>query len=169
MNSSPTVDVVDAAVLLSLIPRAFARTPTAPAAAGRLTRRIITDIREGLRYLWHQRLVRTLTLLAFGLNLTGGAVVGLLVVYGVRALGLGRHDSRLGLLYTVGAAGGLVATLLVPRVSRWWGRERELARSPIAINPPAAPAPDQPVRAGSAHQCPRALPAITSVVQLAVR
>lgn len=112
------------AVLLSLIPRAFARNPTPPAAAVGLIRRITTDIREGLRYLWHQRLVRTLTLLAFGLSLTGGAVVGLLVVYGVRALGLGRHDSRLGLLYTAGAAGGLVATLLLPRVARRWRRER---------------------------------------------
>ena len=112
------------AVLLSLIPRAFAHTPIPPAAARRLTRRILADIREGLRYLWRQRLVRILTVLAFALNVTSGAVVGLLVVYGVRQLGLGRHDGRLGLLYTAGAAGGLAATLLLPHVSGWWGRER---------------------------------------------
>jgi MFS family permease len=53
------------AVLLSLIPRAFARTsrPSEGPSTSRLAHRIITDIRQGLRFLWRQRLVRTLTLL----------------------------------------------------------------------------------------------------------
>ena len=45
-------------------------------------------MREGLRFLWGHRLVRTLTLLGFGISFTGGAVTGLTVVYGVQALGL---------------------------------------------------------------------------------
>lgn len=34
------------------------------------------SIREGLTFLWRHRLVRTLTLLSFGLSLTGGGVAG---------------------------------------------------------------------------------------------
>jgi MFS family permease len=63
-------------------------------------------------------------LTGFGNSLTGGAVIGLLVVYGVQALGLDRGDGRLGLLYTAGAAGSLVASLLLPRLGRRVGPTR---------------------------------------------
>jgi predicted MFS family arabinose efflux permease len=103
---------------------AFRRTAPPPAAPGGIARRLRADIGEGLAWLWRHRLVRTLTLVGFGLSVSGGAVVGVLVVYGVRALGLGRQDARLGLLYSASAAGGLAATLLLPRATRWLGRER---------------------------------------------
>lgn len=58
------------------------------------------DIREGVRYLWHHRVIRVLTLLGIGNSLTAGALTGLIIVTGVQRLGLGDHDPRLGLLYT---------------------------------------------------------------------
>ncbi len=84
-----TVSLTGSAVTLVVLPVLVFQRTGSPLHFGALPAgRIVIDIREGLRYLWQQRLVRTLTVLAFGLSVTGGAVVGLLVVYGVRALGL---------------------------------------------------------------------------------
>lgn len=76
------------------------------------------DILEGLRYLWHHRVIRGLTLLGIGNSLTAGAVTGLTVVIGVRRLGLDTHDARLGLLYTAASVGSLVAGLAIARLQR---------------------------------------------------
>jgi hypothetical protein len=106
------------ALLLALIPRAFNQA-RAPAAAGQsVVRRIASDIREGLAFLWRQRLVRTMTLVGFGNSFSAGAVVGLTVVYAVRALGLAQSDARIGLLFTATAVGGLAASLLLPLLTR---------------------------------------------------
>jgi hypothetical protein len=45
-------------------------------------------------------------------------VSGLLVVYAVRALGLSTNDARIGLLFTAGALGSLLASLLLPQATR---------------------------------------------------
>lgn len=103
---------------LLLIARNFNVVSTVSAEAVSLWLRTTADIREGLRFLWHQELVRALTLLGFGSSLTSGAVTGLLVVYGVKALGLLQADPRLGLLFTAQAVGSLVASLALPQLVR---------------------------------------------------
>lgn len=77
-----------------------------------------SDIAEGVLFLWRHRLIRALTLAGSAAALTGGAVTGLLVVYAVRQLGLSDTDVRIGLLFSAGAAGALIATVLVPRLTR---------------------------------------------------
>jgi len=106
------------AALLARIPRAFASGPPPPDRGGSPVRRTLVDIREGLDYLWHQPLVRALTLLGVGVSLTGGGVSGLLIVYAVRGLELPTTDARIGVLFTAGAIGGLAATLLLPWLIR---------------------------------------------------
>jgi MFS family permease len=81
-------------------------------------RRWRTDIAEGVRFLWNQRIIRALTLAGSAAALTGGAVTGLLVVFAVRQLGVGAHDPRIGLLFSAGAIGALLATVLTPRLTR---------------------------------------------------
>jgi MFS family permease len=110
------------AILLTSIRRSFQTRadPGPPSAPSRIRQ----DIAEGLSFLWRHPLVRPLTLTGFGNSLTGGAVIGLLVVYGVQALGLNRTDGRLGLLYTAGAAGSLLASLLLPWLGRHLGPTR---------------------------------------------
>ena len=104
------------ALLLLLIVRSFnvARNTTDSAARSRMG----ADIREGLKFLWHHELVRSLTLLGFGVSFTSGAVTSLLVVYAVRALRLPQNDARIGLLYTAGAIGALLASLWLPQLVR---------------------------------------------------
>ncbi len=74
----------------------------------------------GARFLWGHRTVRSLTLLGIGNSLTAGAVLGLLVPVSVERLGLAADDGRIGVMYTAGAAGGLLAARLLrlagPRV-----------------------------------------------------
>lgn len=116
-----------AAVLLWRIPGSLQGVPRSPdrsdgddtpVAALSGMRRTATDIREGLEFLWGHDVVRSLSLLGFGNSVTGGAVTGLLVVYGVQTLGLSTSDARIGALYSAAAAGGLVASMLLPRLSR---------------------------------------------------
>jgi MFS family permease len=105
-------------VLLAVVPRAFNLARAAETAGRSVLRRVVADIREGLVFLWRQRLVRTMTLVGFGNSFSAGAVLGLMVVYAVRALGLPQTDGRIGLLYTASAIGGLAASLLLPALAR---------------------------------------------------
>ena len=81
-------------------------------------RRLVADVREGLRFLWGHRLVRALTLLGFGISFTGGAVTGLTVVYGAQALDLPETGVRVGLLFSAAALGSLASSVLLPRLNR---------------------------------------------------
>ncbi len=76
--------------------------------------RIRADIGEGLRFLWQQPVIRTLTFSVFCVCLSFGGTFALLVVYASRALHLTHVDVRLGLLYSAGEIGGLLAAAAVP-------------------------------------------------------
>ncbi len=97
------------ALLLLSIRRPFARPQQ---EQDRL--RIGADIGEGLRFLWQQPVIRTLTFSVFCVCLSWGGTFALLVVYADRALHLTHVDVRLGLLYSAGELGGLVSAAAVP-------------------------------------------------------
>jgi Transmembrane secretion effector len=104
------------AVLLASIRRPF----EVPDDAGvRRSRLDLAGMLEGLRFIWGNPLLRAMTLLASTpVSLTGGAGIGLIVIYAVRALGLARADPRIGLLYSAVAAGSAAAALALPRMRR---------------------------------------------------
>lgn len=122
------------AVALLLIPRALSTDYPAETSANALVRRTLTDMREGLQFLWQQRLVRDLTFLGFGNSFTGGAVIGLLVVYAVQGLGLTKNDPRIGLLFAAGAIGAFLASLLLPRLNKRSSTGR-IALASLFLNP----------------------------------
>jgi predicted MFS family arabinose efflux permease len=66
------------------------------------------DIADGVRWLWHNAAVRTLTLTIVSFNVTYGAAWSVLVLYSLERLHLG--EVGFGLLTTAGAVGGLVGT-----------------------------------------------------------
>jgi len=101
---------VISALLLASIRRPFRR----PQAAPEQLARIRSDIAEGLRFLWHQPVIRTMTLAVFFACLSWGGTSSLLVVYASRALHLAHADVRLGLLYSAGELGGLISLVAVP-------------------------------------------------------
>jgi predicted MFS family arabinose efflux permease len=75
---------------------------------------IRADMAEGLRFLWHQPVIRTMTFSVFCACLSWGGAFGLLVVFADRALHMTRVDLRLGLLYSAGELGGLISVAAVP-------------------------------------------------------
>jgi MFS family permease len=105
------------AVALALIPRAL-NSGRAASNEGALLQRTLRDIGEGLRFIRGHELVRTLTLLGFGVSFTSGAVFGLIVVFGVRGLGLTDSDPRLGWLFSASAIGALLASLALPALTK---------------------------------------------------
>ncbi|KQS65729.1 MFS transporter [Modestobacter sp. Leaf380] len=115
-------DVVAYAVAAALIasiavPLSPARDDAPPAPAG-VVARTAGEIREGLRFLWHQPVVRALTLFGFGQSVTAGAVGGLLVVFAVDGLGLDPGSGWVGAVFVATAVGGLLAGAGLPWLSR---------------------------------------------------
>lgn len=104
---------VASAVLLTTVRGSFGPGSGSECRAG-----LRADVVEGVRFMWRHRLIRALTLGGTAASLTSGAVLGLLVVFSVRALGLGSHDARLGLLFSAGGLGALLATGSLSRLTR---------------------------------------------------
>ena len=112
-----SVSYAISAIVLLLLPRQFGQI-AAPSQDANPQTSILKDIGEGLRFIWQHKLVRVLTLLGFGNSVTGGAVIGLVVVYAVRALGLANTDARVGWLYTTMAVGALAGSLVLGRITK---------------------------------------------------
>jgi predicted MFS family arabinose efflux permease len=71
-------------------------------------RPVLHEVAEGVRWVLHHPAVRTLVLTIFTFNITFGAAWSVLVLYATQRLGLG--EIGFGLLTTLSALGGIVAT-----------------------------------------------------------
>lgn len=127
------------AAMLWAIPGTF-QTPQATTrkdGVGGITRGLVADIREGVTFAWRHPVIRPLTLLGVGNSLTSGGVTALLVVIGVRHLGLAEQDARLGLVWTAVALGGLGGALILPPVTRrlpiGWITIGSLSLTPVLV------------------------------------
>jgi MFS family permease len=103
--------VGSALILLGL--RGRFRAPPAGARAGARLRR---DIAEGLRWLWRDAPMRTLTGVLAVTNLVSGMQLALLVLFALQVLGMGA--AGYGLLLVAAAAGALLGSVLAPALSR---------------------------------------------------
>jgi MFS family permease len=81
-----------------------------------------TEIGEGLSYLVHHRLLRTMALVVGPMNLGTMAVWGIVVLYAVAPGPLGLDEVGFGLLTTAFAVGSVAGTLLASRLERALGR-----------------------------------------------
>lgn len=90
--------------------------------------RLRTDIAEGVRYLMHHRLLRTLGLLLGAQNLLTSAGAAVFVLYATSdTYGLGLSDEGVGLLFTVMAIGGVAGSFVGAPLERRLGRSAVLA------------------------------------------
>lgn len=80
---------------------------------------IRADLMEGLRFLWRQPIVRALAAVLFVFTLADGGTYGLLPVYALEGLGIGK--GLVGLLYAASGIGGIAAAFSVTRVSARFG------------------------------------------------
>ncbi|WP_336207535.1 MFS transporter [Nonomuraea sp. LPB2021202275-12-8] len=100
----------------------------------------------GLRHLWRQPVVRTLTLYTAVMNLVWAVDAALLVVYAVSPGPLGLTTAQYGLLLTAMAVGGLIASMVVEPLRRRFGVTTLLIAdaagtvllvAPVALDAPA--------------------------------
>lgn len=86
------------------------------------------DVAEGLRFLWHHRLLRTLALMTGVFNLASNATSAILILYAVGpASAMGLSEPAFGLLLTPIAAGSLCGSFVAEPIERLLGRVRSLA------------------------------------------
>lgn len=106
------VTALSFAIAALLVSRIRSIPPPAPRAPATLR----ADISEGVRWLWRHRLLRTLAVtMAIG-NVVFCAAFAVFVLYATERLGL--DPAGYGLLLTAFAVGGLLGTLLAPRLLR---------------------------------------------------
>jgi len=107
-------------ISLSLIKTRFQGERTAE------RRSLRVEIKEGVSWLWHQKLIRFMALLTGGLNLTGSASALPVIV-------LAQHQHAtpavIGLIFSIASLGGLAGAFLAPRVQRTFGFGRVIVTS----------------------------------------
>lgn len=103
------------------VPNAPAHAATntpAPAASSGPRPGLRESVGEGLRFLAGHPTLRVMTVVGTLQSFSGGAIVGQLVVFADRVLGVHGSDGRIGLLYMAWSAGGIGGSLLLPRLRR---------------------------------------------------
>lgn len=108
-------------VLLTLLVGDFSPKPAGGAQA-RPRQPIRVEIREGLDFLWKNRLLRTMALLIAVMAGCWSVWLALIPAYAAAPGPLGLSPRQYGLLLTCLGVGGIVGTLLVGRVNRLLGR-----------------------------------------------
>lgn len=98
---------------------------TAPAT------RFLADVRDGMRQLWSDRLLRRLAMASAALNLANTAFFSVLVLLAIGPMGLPR--SAYGLLLAAVAIGGLLGGALAEPIVRRVGQRGVLLLGPITI------------------------------------
>ncbi|HYY10456.1 MAG TPA: MFS transporter [Kineosporiaceae bacterium] len=129
--AAPVLVAADAVsfVLSALFVRRIRHTETPPDRATRRPLRV--EIAEGLSFVVrHPLLVRITACTSIG-NFAGGLVNALFVLYVLQTLGLG--TALLGVLFTVGAVGGLVGAVVTSRVVRVVGEGRTIPVSAVVF------------------------------------
>ncbi len=70
---------------------------------------IVKQIREGMSWLWGQKLIRYMALLTGGLNFVGAATTLIVIVL---AQNLGATDTEIGLVFSLSAIGAIVGSVI---------------------------------------------------------
>jgi MFS family permease len=96
--------------------------PARPAMIRPARRPMRAEIAEGLRYLYHQHVLRRFAVMVGLMNLLSFAVIAVLPVYAVEPGPLGLSDAGFGLLLLGFAIGSVVGSLLAARLERRFGR-----------------------------------------------
>jgi MFS family permease len=105
-----------AALGLALLRGSFRPEP------GGQRRRLRAEIAEGFRFLLRHRLLRTLAVIVFVMNVGWASWLAVLVVYAVRPGPMGLSQFGFGLLFTTLGAGGVAGSLITGPALRLLGR-----------------------------------------------
>jgi MFS family permease len=95
---------------------------------------MVSEIREGMRYLLHNRVLRTMAIMVAVANLTSAAVFAVFVVFAVAPGPMGLNALGFGVLMTGYASGAILGTATEPTAERWLGRSNVLFLTVIATS-----------------------------------
>ena len=88
---------------------------------------IRADVAEGMRFLFHHRVLRAMAALTGLGNLGFSAALSVFVLFAVGPSSpMGLSEPRYGLLLTSLAVGSLLGTFVAEPAERWWGRQMSL-------------------------------------------
>ncbi|WP_353809280.1 MFS transporter [Agromyces sp. SYSU T00194] len=90
---------------------------------------LVAEIREGLSFVWHHRLIRRITLNTALANFFGTLSMTLVSLLVLRELGL--TPAVLGLVLSIGSAGGLLGALATPWLTRRLGEGTVIPASTV--------------------------------------
>ncbi|WP_169807634.1 MFS transporter [Herbidospora mongoliensis] len=107
-------------LLVSLLPAARAKLPDDPRPMRR-------QVAEGLRFFWDHRPLRALGLLLSALNVAGAVAIATQVLFAQEILGL--SALQYGLLFMVGAVGGMIGAQTTPWLESRLGPRKVLLLS----------------------------------------
>ncbi|MFC5932138.1 MFS transporter [Cryobacterium melibiosiphilum] len=93
------------------------------------------DIAEGLRFLWHQRILRTLAVMTGMINFASSAGFALLVLFAVGPTSqMGLSGVGYGLLLTTSALGAFLGSFIAERLETRLGRSRALTLAIVGVS-----------------------------------
>jgi hypothetical protein len=95
-------------------------------------RHLRAEIAEGLRFLWRHRLLRTLAVIVFVMNLGWASWLAVLVIYAVRPGPMGLSQFGFGLLLAAIGASGVAGTLITAPALRLLGRRWAIGANIVA-------------------------------------
>ncbi len=75
------------------------------------------EVMTGLRWLWHEKIVRQMALLTGSMNFVEAAVPLLLIVM---AQQMGASAAQIGLIFSAGGVGGVLGALVGGHIQRWF-------------------------------------------------
>jgi MFS family permease len=82
------------------------------------SRNLLREIKEGLGWLWRNPLLRFMAFVTGGINL---AFSGVVLVVIVMAKDLGADDAAVGIIFSIGAIGGIIGAALAGKIQRRFG------------------------------------------------
>ena len=106
------------------------RTPAEVPDRGEQPTTLVTDIREGLRFVWHEARIRAVAFCTATSNLFSGVLMAVVLLLMTRRLGF--SGGTIGLVFAVSGLGAVLGAVLAPGLARRFGVGRAIVW-PIAL------------------------------------
>ena len=95
------------------------RTPAEAPDRGEHPTTLVTDIREGLRFVWHERRIRAVAFCTATSNLFSGVITAVVLLLMTRVLGF--SGGTIGLVFAVSGVGAVLGAVTAPALARRFG------------------------------------------------
>jgi MFS family permease len=118
-STAVVADAVSYAVstVCLLVIRAPLEDPAANVATTKQS--LVADIREGLRFVWHENRIRAVAFCTATSNLFSGVTNAVVLLFMTRQLGF--SGGKIGVIFAVGGLGAVVGSVIAPRMARQLG------------------------------------------------